>query len=70
MHNWAENRSIRRKKENYNVLLEVLYLFLRRKRDSNPRSRNCGTTDFESAPIDHSGISPKKTEKIYKRKMI
>ena len=31
---------------------------LRRKRDSNPRFRISRTTDFESAPFDHSGISP------------
>jgi hypothetical protein len=30
----------------------------RRGWDSNPRSPARGTTDFESAPIDHSGTSP------------
>ena len=32
--------------------------FWRRGWDSNPRSPAKGTTDFESAPIDHSGTSP------------
>ena len=32
---------------------------LRRDRDSNPGSRGIGTTVFETAPFDRSGISPK-----------
>jgi hypothetical protein len=30
----------------------------RREGDSNPRSRDCGTTVFETAAFDHSAISP------------
>ena len=33
-------------------------LRLRRKRDSNPRSRGSGTTVFKTAAFDHSAISP------------
>lgn len=30
----------------------------RRARDSNPRNHISSSTDFESAPFDHSGSSP------------
>ena len=33
-------------------------LALRREGGSNPRSRDCGTTVFETAAFDHSAISP------------
>ena len=39
-------------------------LLLRRDRDSNPRNHISGSTDFESAPIDHSGNSPIADAKI------
>ena len=38
----------------------------RRDRDSNPRNHISSSTDFESAPFDHSGISPFPGAKIYK----
>ncbi len=51
-------------KQSYNIIAEVEDLSdfeqLRGEWDSNPRSRGNETTDFESVPFDHSGISPKK----------
>jgi hypothetical protein len=35
-----------------------LYFGLRREGDSNPRTRVSRSTVFETAPFDHSGISP------------
>lgn len=36
----------------------------RKERDSNPRYEQSRTADFESAPIDHSGIFPLNETKI------
>lgn len=40
------------------LLSPVVLGFQRRDRDSNPRTRSPRSTVFETAPIDHSGISP------------
>jgi hypothetical protein len=45
-----------------NIGKRMLGSCMRRARDSNPRSTVRRTTDFESAPFDHSGSSPKRLQ--------
>ena len=39
----------------------ALYLFIGGERGIRTLGTSKGTTDFESAPFDHSGTSPKQT---------
>lgn len=50
------------KKEISRIKLQLISL--RKERDSNPRYGQSRTADFESAPIDHSGIFPFAVAKI------
>ena len=47
------------------VSLDILrFIHVRKVRDSNPRNHKSSSTDFESAPIDHSGNFPSFVAKI------